>query len=70
MSKHRGKNAGINRGSSQVNPPQERCGVDAVVRVRRSPRPLNAKAPRPVDQVEEASRGSFPCSDAPGYGHA
>jgi hypothetical protein len=70
MNTHRGKKDKTNGDLSKTKPPQIRSGGDAVLPARRSPQRLKAKAPPSVDQVDEASRGSFPCSDAPGYGHA
>jgi hypothetical protein len=49
---------------------QTRRETDTVSPLKWSSRPLKAKPLPAVDQVEEASHESFPCSDPPGYGHA
>jgi hypothetical protein len=50
--------------------PQARREADEVSPLGRSPKPPKAKPPPSVDQVDEASKESFPCSDPPGFGHA
>ena len=70
MPRHRANRTRPNAEPLKRGSPQTRREADGVPPLGRSPKPPKAKPPPSVDQVDEASKESFPCSDPPGYGHA
>jgi hypothetical protein len=70
MAKYRSNGTQRNAKPRKRRSAQTRQEVGTVPSLKRSSQPRKAKTLSVVDQVEEASKDSFPCSDPPGYGHA